>query len=160
MRKYCCLIIGLIALVCSCNGHINTNNSDAKKSDKQAIEKLIDRYVESINSCDTTIVSEIWSHQGDVSFIAPSGHYESYSEIRDSLITGLFGTVFMERNLQKDRLKISINGNSAWAEFYWSFNALKSDGVPHNTRGCETQIFEKDNKGDWRLVHIHYSSEK
>ncbi|MGN1172420.1 MAG: hypothetical protein ACI4SO_01380 [Muribaculaceae bacterium] len=34
----------------------------------------------------------------------------------------------------------------------------KNDSTPHNTRGHETQTFQKDSIGRWKLTHIHYSS--
>lgn len=153
-------LIGLLVLVCAYTLGTGANRSEKSDADRQAIERLIDRYMESINTCDTMIVSEIWSHGDNVSFIAPSGRYASYQEIRDRLVVGLFGTVFTKRHLQKDQLKISIHGNSAWSEFSWTFDALRTDGVSHHTKGLETQIFEKGEGGTWRLVHIHYSSSR
>ena len=107
--------------------------------------------------CDTSIVNRIWSHGDEVSFIAPSGYYATYHAIRDQLVVGLFGANFTQRELKKGSLKISINGDSAWSEFYWTFHATKLDGTPHDTKGRETQIFERSADGSWRLVHIHYS---
>ncbi|MDY4756757.1 MAG: hypothetical protein SO287_04065 [Parabacteroides sp.] len=40
----------------------------------------------------------------------------------------------------------------------WRFHATKLDGTPHDTKGRETQIFERSADGSWRLVHIHYSA--
>ena len=37
------------------------------------------------------------------------------------------------------------------------YYATKLDGTPHDTKGRETQIFERSADGSWRLVHIHYS---
>ena len=41
---------------------------------------------------------------------------------------------------------------------YWTFHATKLDGTPHDTKGRETQIFERSADGSWRLVYIHYSA--
>ena len=128
-----------------------------EEADRMAIEQVIDQYITSINRCDTSIVNRIWSHGDEVSFIAPSGHYATYHAIRDQLVVGLFGAYFTQRELKKGSLKISINGDSAWSEFYWTFHATKLDGTPHDTKGRETQIFERFADGSWRLVHIHYS---
>lgn len=154
------IIIGLALMVEIGTAYSNTCLHKESETDKQSIEKLIDHYIESINLSDTAIVNEIWSHESNVSFIAPSGYYGSYETIRDSLVVGLFGTKFTERDLKKTNLKISINGNNAWAEFFWTFHATKINGKSHDTKGCETQIFEKSKDGQWRLVHIHYSSIK
>lgn len=123
----------------------------------KAVEQVVEQYIASINTCDTTIVSRIWSHSRPVSFIAPSGYYPSYEAIRDSLVLGLFGSRFSRRHLQKEELQISVDGNMAWSQFFWTFDATTTGGTVHQTRGRETQIFIREGDGSWRLVHIHYS---
>ena len=138
-----------------------TISGDLEINGSTSVEKVIEQYVSVINTCDTTLCGQIWSREDEVSFIAPSGHYTSYQAIRDSLVVGLFGTRFTQRELRKKSVRITINGNSAWSEFYWTFDATKTDGAPHHTRGLETQIFKKSPAdGSWKLVHIHYSSVK
>ncbi len=145
-------------LTAACTGsHQPQPNAEA---DRQAIGQVIEQYVQTINRCDTALVNRIWSHSPEVSFIGPSGYYATHHEIRDSLVTALFGQLFTQRNLQKDRLRITVNGRQAWSEFTWTFDATRTDGTPHHTRGRETQIFTKEDDGQWRLVHIHYSSAK
>ena len=129
-----------------------------EEADRLAIEQVIDQYITSINACDTAIVNRIWSHGEEVSFIAPSGYYATYHAIRDQFVVGVFGMNFTQRKLQKDSLKISINGDSAWSEFSWTFHATRLDGSSHDTKGRETQIFERSTDGFWKLVHIHYSA--
>lgn len=131
-----------------------------QKTNEQAVRRIIGKYVESINRCDTALFRRIWAESNEVSFIAPSGYYISYQEIKDSLLIGIFEQKFKSRNLQKEHLKIHINERNAWAEFFWTFNAIKKDGTLHDTKGHETQIFKKDNDGLWKLVHIHYSTLK
>ena len=48
------------------------------ENDRTAITGLINRYVETINRCDTALVNQIWSHDTDVSFIGPTGYYFTY----------------------------------------------------------------------------------
>lgn len=159
MNKRLYITLSLATLLCtSCAEEPTASNVEA---DRQAVEKVIEQYVSVINTCDTTLCGQIWSREDEVSFIAPSGHYTSYQAIRDSLVVGLFGTRFTQRELRKKSVRITINGNSAWSEFYWTFDATKTDGAPHHTRGLETQIFKKSPAdGLWKLVHIHYSSVK
>lgn len=125
--------------------------------EKMAIEQIIEQYIASINTCDTSIVNKIWSHQHPATFIAPSGFYPSFEAIRDSLVLGIFDARFTCRNLQKEDLRIFVDGNSAWSQFSWSFDAVTREGERHQTHGLETQIFSKESDGSWRLVHIHYS---
>lgn len=159
MNKRLYITLSLATLLCtSCAEKPTASNVEA---DRQAVEKVIEQYVSVINTCDTTLCGQIWSREDEVSFIAPSGHYTSYQAICDSLVVGLFGTRFTQRELRKKSVRITINGNSAWSEFYWTFDATKTDGAPHHTRGLETQIFKKSPAdGSWKLVHIHYSSVK
>jgi ketosteroid isomerase-like protein len=142
------LLVGLIIGIRS--DIVNT------KADEQQISELIDKYVKTINDDDLDLVEEIWSHEDYASFIGPSGRYAGYESIRDDFVHGVFGVNFKTRNLQKEELLIHVNGESAWAEFSWKFDAIRNDGASHNTLGRETQIFEKDEDG-WKLVHVHYS---
>ena len=66
---------GLSLLLVAGSGCVgNANRADkTEESDRAAIERLVGRYIESINTCDTTIVNDIWSHADHVTFIAPSG---------------------------------------------------------------------------------------
>ena len=118
MNKRLYITLSLATLLCtSCAEKPTASNVEA---DRQAVEKVIEQYVSVINTCDTTLCGQIWSREDEVSFIAPSGHYTSYQAIRDSLVVGLFGTRFTQRELRKKSVRITINGNSAWSEFYWT----------------------------------------
>lgn len=152
-----CLLAGVILSV-GCTRNKEQAIIAHTEQDKVAIEQLIDKYVKTINQCDTALVNCIWSHDEKVSFIAPTGYYSSHNEIRDSLVVGVFGTFFSERHLRKDSLKIEVNGNSAWSEFAWTFDATRKDGTAHHAKGRETQIFKKYSNGRWKLIHIHYSA--
>ncbi|MBO6003181.1 MAG: nuclear transport factor 2 family protein [Mailhella sp.] len=123
----------------------------------RAVEELVGRYVDSINTCDPGIIDAIWSHGEGVSFVAPAGRFKSYEEIRDGLVMGIFARNFQKRSLRKEDLKIHLAGNMAWAEFTWSFDAVTRAGEEVHNRGLETQIMQKDGQGAWKLVHIHYS---
>lgn len=160
MRNILFTLMLLPALTAAGQAKGNPGTPDPE-ADRQAVEKVIEQYVSVINTCDTALCGQIWSCGEEVSFIAPSGHYTSYEAIRDSLVVGLFGTRFTQRELRKKSVKITVNGNSAWSEFYWTFDATRADGKPHHTQGLETQIFKKSpTDGSWKLVHIHYSSVK
>ena len=152
------LWVTALTMFTSCTIKAGQERPVESEKDKTAIKELINRYVETINRCDTALVNQIWSHGTDVSFIGPTGYYSTYNEIRDSLVTGIFGRLFKERHLQSNNLKIDIDGNMAWSEFTWTFDAMRMDGTAHHAKGQETQIFKRGSDGEWRLVHIHYSA--
>ena len=67
------------------------------------------------------------------------------------------GETFSERKLTLRDIAIHVYGDSAWAEFYWDFDAkFGKDGKPITTHGRETQIYRKFPSG-WRIIHVHYS---
>ena len=122
MNKRLYITLSLATLLCtSCAEKPTASNVEA---DRQAVEKVIEQYVSVINTCDTALCGQIWSHGEEVSFIAPSGHYTSYEAIRDSLVVGLFGTRFTQRELRKKSVKITVNGQEVTG------NTITLSGTP------------------------------
>jgi ketosteroid isomerase-like protein len=67
------------------------------------------------------------------------------------------GGMFSVRDLKTHDVMISVNGDSAWSEFYGDFHAtLRKNGSQITTHGVETQVYRKES-GAWRFVHLHYS---
>jgi ketosteroid isomerase-like protein len=87
--------------------------------------------------------------------IHPAGHARGWEEVKG--IYKFFGSSFSERKLTVRDVSVHVNGETAWAEFYWHFAAKQSkDGSAVQTDGRETQIYEKAGNR-WQLVHVHYS---
>lgn len=126
------------------------------ESDSQAIERLINLYVTSIDRADAQMAEEVFSNAPEVSFIHPRGEERGRAGIQANLY-GLFRDTFSERKLTPSNIRIHVYEDSAWAEFDWSFAAkTKKDGSPFRSQGRETQIYRRE-KGKWRIVHVHYS---
>lgn len=66
--------------------------------------------------------------------------------------------LFKQRDLQVRDVQIFVYGNTAYAEFYWGFDAVfKKDNTPLHTDGRENQLLVRI--GDqWKIAHVHYSS--
>jgi len=120
-----------------------------------AIRRQIANYTSALDAADIDLASQVWRTSADVSFIHPAGHARGWEEVKG--IYKFFGSFFSERKLTVRDVSVHVNGETAWAEFYWRFAAKQSnDGSAVQTEGRETQIYEK--AGDhWRLVHVHYS---
>ena len=122
-----------------------------------AIRSLIEKYAKSVDAADTTLAAEVWWDSPNASFIHPLGHEHGLEQIKQNVYTRLMGETFSERKLSPHDISIHVFGDSAWAEFYWDFNAkFRKDGSPLTTHGRETQMYQKM-EGRWRLVHVHYS---
>jgi ketosteroid isomerase-like protein len=141
------LLIAVVIGVSACG--------DFRAMDARGVREQIDRYTASIDAADTGLGSQVWLTSDDVSFISPMGHAHGWNEVRQ--IYQFFGTNFSDRKLVPRNVVIHMNGDSAWAEFYWHFHAKSiKDGSAVESDGRETQIYSRVGDG-WRLVHVHYS---
>lgn len=122
------------------------------------LRRLIARYAESIDQASAALAARVWWDSSQVSFINPVGWEHGFAQIKKVVYENLMGRNFARRKLTVHGVAIHVHGDSAWAEFDWDFHAvLRRTGLAVTTHGRETQIYWKIH-GDWRLVHVHYSS--
>ncbi|MBV9154675.1 MAG: nuclear transport factor 2 family protein [Acidobacteriaceae bacterium] len=128
--------------------------------DVRAIQNLLEQYVEAVDTVDFSLLSQIWSHSSEVSFIYPLGEEHGFDAIEQHVFRDVMGGMFSARDLQTRNVTVHVNGNAAWSEFHWVFYAtMRKGGSPVTTHGVETQIYSKE-AGTWRLVHVHYSEDR
>jgi ketosteroid isomerase-like protein len=120
-----------------------------------AIRQQIANSTAAVDAADIDLASQVWRTSAEVSLIHPAGHARGWEEVKE--FYNFFGSAFSERKLTAREVSVHVNGDTAWAEFYWHFAAKQSNGGPAiETDGRETQIHTKS--GDrWQLVHVHYS---
>ncbi|MGA2218505.1 MAG: nuclear transport factor 2 family protein [Terracidiphilus sp.] len=129
-------------------------------ADVEAIHHLIDRYTRAVDTLDLDLLSQIWSHTPDVSFIYPLGEEHGFDAIEQHVFVNAMGGMFSARDLQAHDVAIHVDGNAAWSEYHWIFHAtMRKDSSAVATRGVETQIYRKQ-AGTWHLVHVHYSEDR
>ena len=120
------------------------------------IAALLEDYVRAVNELDIDLAEEIWSQEPGVSFIQPRGHQRGWPDIRDNFYLGAMGGL-PTRHLTIGDFEIhQLTDDTAWSEFYWTFEASLPDGTPINSAGRETQIYKREN-GAWQIHHVHYS---
>jgi ketosteroid isomerase-like protein len=128
--------------------------------DVQAIRDLLQRYTQAVNAVDFSLLSEIWSHSSDISFIYPLGEEHGFDAIEQHVFRDVIGGMFSARDLRTRSVTVHVNGNAAWSEFHWVFHAtMRKDGSAVTTTGVETQIYRKE-ATKWHLVHVHYSEDR
>jgi ketosteroid isomerase-like protein len=133
----------------------SADNTDDTNAAKDAIRQQIAKYTAALDAADIDLASQVWRTSADVSFVHPAGHAHGWEEVKN--IYAFFGSSLSERKLTLHDVSIHVNGETAWAEFYWHFAAKQSkDGSSIQTDGRETQIYEKAGNR-WQLVHVHYS---
>lgn len=146
------LLCFLPAFTVSCG----RENARDVQADTEAVRQQIAKYTAALDAADTAIASRVWLTSPDISFISPAGHQHGWEEVKG--VYEYFGAAFSERKLTARDVSVHVNGDAAWAEFYWHFTAKqRSDGSMVETDGRETQVYRLVDGNRWALVHAHYS---
>ena len=128
-------------------------------TDVGAVHILINQYAKAIDTIDLNLLSQMWSHSPEVSFIYPIGEEHGFDAIKQHVFQDVMGEMFLVRNLETTDVSIHVSGNEAWSEFHWTFHAtIRKDASAITTHGVETQVYRRES-GSWRLVHVHYSED-
>jgi len=124
--------------------------------ERKQIQQLLDTYVKSVNAADVTLASTIWLQSPDIVVVTPLGRTEGWDGVQRDLYVNFLQKAFLERDLRPSNIHIHVNGNSAWAVFDWSFTATLANGQAFSSKGRESHVYEKTDRG-WRITHLHYS---
>ena len=121
------------------------------------IRGLVEKYAESISLADTEMGAEVWLESEDSTLVHPRGEERGWREIAHNFYSRTMGATFSQRTLTVKDVVAHMFGDSAVVLLNWEFTATRqADGVEINTKGRETQVFERMD-GRWALVHVHYS---
>lgn len=152
------ILFAIVLYLTSACGFAQTDTGPA--TDARAIHTLINQYAKAVDTVDLVLLSQIWSHSPDVSFIYPLGEEHGFDAIEQHVFQNVMGGMFSARDLEINGVTIYVSGNEAWSEFHWVFHAtMRKDATAVTTHGVETQVYRKES-GSWRLVHVHYSEDR
>jgi ketosteroid isomerase-like protein len=141
----------LIAILCVMPTFSAAQTETGRQQDVAAIRELIEQYTKAVDTVDPNLLSQIWSHSPEVSFIYPLGEEHSFDAIERQVFQNIKGGMFSARDLKTHGMEVHVNGNAGWSEFHWTFHAtLRKDGSTVTTHGVETQIYRRES-GKWRL---------
>ena len=159
MRLVATLIVAASLLVAACTTTpVSDARANAQASDAETVTGLVDQYRRSIDTLDLELARRIWLTSQDATFIHPRGHERGWGEIQRNFYEGTMGAFFTERKLVMHDVRVFVRGNSAYAEFYWNFEAkMRKDASLLKTAGRESQAYLRTPQG-WRLAHVHYST--
>lgn len=148
---HCTLMLALLAGGCA-------QRSD-EEADRAAIERKVIHYVRSINDADLSLAATVWAMAPDTAAVVPFGRFTGWERISQEVYTNFLQRTFTKRRLQQSNVAIRTGGDVAWVTFDWTFEATLRSGDPMASSGWETHVYHRDDDGDWRLVHMHYSGE-
>lgn len=149
----------LATLLCVVPAYAAAPTDTGPARDVAALHHLIEQYAKAVDTVDMNLLSQIWSHSPEVSFIYPLGEEHGLDAIEQHVFQNVMGGMFSARDLEPHDVAIHVNGDAGWSEFHWTFHATtRKDGSAVTTRGVETQVYRRES-GQWRLVHVHYSED-
>ena len=153
----CILLAAILCLIPACAA---AQKDTGPGRDIAAIHHLIEQYAKAVDTVDLNLLSQIWSHSPEVSFIYPLGEEHGFDAIEQQVFQNIMGGMFSARDLEMHGVAIHVSGNTAWSEFHWIFHAtMRQEGSAVTTHGVETQVYRRES-GKWRLVHVHYSEDR
>jgi ketosteroid isomerase-like protein len=124
--------------------------------DRADIEQVFDKYVQSLNTMDVTLASQVWLHSPDLLVVTPVGRFTGW----DSVARDIYGNSMLkelsERNVEASNVSIVVAGDAAWVVFDFVFTAKQPDGQPFVSQGWESHGYLRTADG-WRIAHLHYS---
>ncbi|MGA8437867.1 MAG: hypothetical protein WB762_23470 [Candidatus Sulfotelmatobacter sp.] len=87
-----------------------------------------------MDTVDLNLLSQIWSHSAEVSFIYWAEH--GFDAIGRQVFQNIMGGMFSTRDLETHNVEIHVSGNAGWSEFHWIFHAtIRKDGSAVTTHG-------------------------
>jgi len=124
-------------------------------TDGDAIRSLVDKEVAAINARDVAALSEIWSKDKDILLfdVPPPGRFQGWDEI-GPLWKGFFDKV-TDVHLTVDAVRATSDGTLGYATYDWVMTG-RLGSYDLDDRGEATAIYRNEG-GQWRLVHAHFS---
>ena len=81
-------------------------------SDIKAIHQLLGQYLKAVDTVDLNLLSQIWSHSSESSFIYPLGEEHGFDAIEQHVFKEVMGGMFSARDLQTRDLIVHVNGKA------------------------------------------------
>jgi ketosteroid isomerase-like protein len=145
-----------LAMVFTASCAATSDKAADTKTATEAIRQQVAKYTAALDAADVNLASQVWRTSPEISLIHPAGYAHGWEEVKG--LYQFFGSSFSERKLTARDVSVHVNGDTAWAEFYWHFVGKQAkDGSGVESDGRSTQIYNRA-ADRWELVHEHYSS--
>jgi hypothetical protein len=107
------ILFAIVLYLTSTCGFAQTDTGPA--TDVGAIHTLINQYAKAVDTVDLVLLSQIWSHSPEVSFIYPLGEEHGFDAIEQHVFQNVMGGMFSTRDLEINGVTIHVSGNEAWS---------------------------------------------
>jgi ketosteroid isomerase-like protein len=130
--------------------------SGGRETDREAVQRVFEQYIQSVKTADAALAAEIWSHAADIVVVTPFGRFEGWDSVRETIYVNFLQKAFSERSLEPSNVAIRVAGDTAWSVFDWTFAGKTPDGQTISSKGWESHIYQRTRTG-WTIVALHYS---
>ncbi len=127
-----------------------------KDQDRTDIEQVFNIYLQSLNTADIALASQVWLQSPDVLVVTPIGRFEGWESVRDDIYVNSMQKQMRDRNVKAGNVNILVAGDAAWLVYDFAFTAKWADGRPLTMSGWESHGYLRTGDG-WRIAHLHYS---
>ncbi len=130
----------------------------ANEPEAAAVRAVLDTYTSACNNRDLDSIAKVFSHDPDVVLILT---YTSYQCVGWENVAALYKALFAHTNQftvrhRNIRVKVLPPGNSAYLICDQDGNGVYQ-GKAHSFEGVRTTWVLVKQKGQWRVVHSHWS---
>jgi ketosteroid isomerase-like protein len=146
--------IGLFALVLVLVSATGFRRAPQPGQDRTEIEQVFNRYLQSLETADIALASQVWLQSPDVLVVTPAGRFQGWDGVK-----GMYANMqkqFSERDVQASNVSVVVAGDAAWLVYDFVFTAKLADGKPFTSKGWESHGYQRTASG-WRIAHLHYS---
>jgi hypothetical protein len=138
----------LAAILCLIPAYAAARTDTGPRRDIAAIHHLIEQYAKAVDTVDLKLLSQVWSHSPEVSFIYPLGEEHGFDAIEQQVFQNVMGGMFWARDLETHGVAVHVNGKAGWSEFHWIFRSddaerrIGRDHAWHRNPGLQQRIWE------------------
>jgi hypothetical protein len=106
------------AILCVMPALSAAQTDTGRQRDVAAILEFIEQYTKAVDPVDPNLLSQIWSHSPEVSFIYPLGEEHCFDAIERQVFQNIMSGMFSARDLETRGVEVHVNDNAGWSEFH------------------------------------------
>jgi ketosteroid isomerase-like protein len=126
------------------------------EQDRAAVKQVFEKYLQTLNSADVELASQVWLQSPDVLVVTPTGRLQGWDSVKNDLYVNLLQKQLRHPHVEANNISMLVTGDAAWVVYDFVFTADWADGRPLTSRGWESHGYQRTAKG-WRIAHLHYS---
>jgi ketosteroid isomerase-like protein len=153
MRYRWIRLIAIVLVFASATGCRRTRDTSQDRGD---IEQVFNKYLQSLNTADVGLASQVWLQSPDVLVVTPAGRFQGWDSVAKDIYVNSMQKRMRERHVEARNVSIVVAGDAAWLVYDFAFSAKWADGRPLTSKGWESHGYERTANG-WRIAHLHYS---